>query len=154
MERSIRLRLVLAALILVAMYSYLLVLLIGLTSARHWPSWWFSVFPSRHFAVVAWMVALHTVGVLSAAVPVALAAVIIERRKAVVLGAIVGFLATVLTVFPSLSPSIWPIVWNSHPFFFITDQIKLIVAVPLAAWLIRRLSASDGSPMIPLRNAG
>lgn len=150
MERSVRLRLVLAAPVLAALYFYLLVFLIGLTSAQHWPSWWFGVFPSRHFAAVLWLVVLHTTGVLSAAVPIAFAAVIIVRKKAVFLGAIVGLLATILAVLPSLSQQIWPIVWNSHPVFFITDQIKLLVAVPFVVWLIRKLSAGDGRPMTAL----
>jgi hypothetical protein len=151
MERSLRLRLVLAAPILAALYFYLLVFLIGLTFAQHWPSWWFRVFPSRHFAAVLWLVVLHTTGVLSAAVPIAFAAVIIVRKEAVFLCAIVGLLATILAVLPSLSPHIWPIAWNSHPIFFITDQIKLLVAVPFVAWLIRRLSAGDGRPMTASR---
>jgi len=151
MERSIRLRLVLAAPVLAALYFYLLVFLIAWTSARHWPPWWFGVFPSRHFAAVAWMVVLHTIGVFSAAVPIAFAAVIIVRKEAVLLGAIVGVLATMLAVLPSLSPHIWPIVWGSRPVFFVTDQIKLLAAVPFAAWLIRKLSASNGLPMTAFR---
>jgi hypothetical protein len=151
MERSVRLRLILAAPVLAGLYFYLLVLLIGWTSAQHWPAWWFGVFPSRHFAAVAWMVVLHTIGVLSAAVPMAFAAVIIVRKEAVFLGAVVGVLATILAVLPSLSAHIWPIVWNSHPVYFVTDQIKLLVAVPFAAWLIRRLSAGNGLPITALR---
>jgi hypothetical protein len=108
MERSVRLRLVLAAPVLAALYFYLLVLLIGWTSAQHWPSWWFGVFPSRHFAAITWMVVLHTIGVFSAAVPIA-------------------------------------------PVYFVTDQIKLLVAVPFAASLIRKLSASNGLPMTAFR---
>jgi hypothetical protein len=144
MERSIRLRLVLAAPVLGVLYFYLLVFLIGWTSAQHWPPWWFAVFPSRHFAAVAWMVILHTVGVFSAAVPIAFAAVIIVRKEAVLLGAIAGVMATMLAVLLSLSPHIWPIVWGSHPVFFVTDQIKLLAAVPIAAWLIRKISANNG----------
>src|SRR5260221_12886742 len=102
MERSVRLRLVLAAPVLAALYFYLVIFAIGWTSAQHWPSWWFGAFPSRHFAAVAWMVILHTVGVLSAAVLTAIAAVIIVRKEAVLLGAIVGVLATILAVSPSL----------------------------------------------------
>ncbi len=146
MERSVRLRLVFAAPVLAAMYFYLVVLALGWTSAQHWPSWWFGVFPSRHFAAVAWMVILHTVGVFSAASVIAVAAVIIVRKEAVLLGAIVGVLATILAVSPSLSENIWPIVWNSHPVFFVTDQIKLLVAVPFAAWVVRKLSSSNSLP--------
>lgn len=151
MERSDRLRLVLAAPILAALYFYLLFFLIGWTSAQHWPSWWFGVFPSRHIAAVAWMVILHTIGVVSAAVPTAFAAVAIVRKEAVLLSAIVGLLATILAVLLSLSPHIWPIVWNSHPVFFVTDHIKLLVAVPFVALFIRKLSAGNGLPMTVFR---
>jgi hypothetical protein len=149
MERSVRLRLVLAAPVLAALYFYLLIFSIGWTSALYWPSWWFGVFSSRHVAAITWMVVLHTIGVFLAAAPIAFAAVIIRCREAVFLGAIVGLLATIPAVLPSLSSHILPIVWNSHPVYFVTDQIKLLVAVPFATWLIRKLSARNGAPMTP-----
>jgi hypothetical protein len=152
MERSVRLRLVLAAPILAALYFYLLIFSISWTSAQHWPSWWFGVFSSRHVAAITWIVVLHTIGVFFAAVPIVFAAVIIVRREAVLLGAIVSVLATILAVLPSLSSHIWPIVWNSHPVYFVTDQIKLLVAVPFATWLIRKLSARNGAPMTSFVN--
>jgi hypothetical protein len=144
MERSIRLRLVLAAPVLGVLYFYLLVFLIGWTSAQHWPPWWFGVFPSRHFAAVAWIIGSHTIGVFSAAIPIAIAAVLIVREQAMLLGIVAGVIATILGVLPSLTPDIWPLVWNSHPIYFITDQIKLLVAVPITIWIIRRLMPQSG----------
>lgn len=146
MERSVRLRLVLAAPVLAAIYYYLLIFLIGWTSASPWPSWWFGIFPNRHMAVVTWMVGSHTIGVFSAAIPIAVAAVLIVREQATLLGIIVGVIATTFGVLPSLSPDIWPLIWNNHPIYFITDQIKLLLAVPIAAWIIRKLLSQRGLP--------
>jgi hypothetical protein len=151
MERSVRLRLGLAAPVLAALYYYLLIFLIGWTSTRFWPSWWFGLFPSRHIAAVTWLVGLHTIGVFSAALPIAVAAVVIVRERAAMLGLIVGVIATTFAVLPSLSPDIWPLVWSSHPIFFITDQIKLLAAVPFAALIIRKLFAGSEFPTTAFR---
>jgi hypothetical protein len=142
MNVAVRTRLVLAAAVLAAVYYYLLVFLIGLTSTRLWPAWWYAVFPSRHMAAVTWMAGWHTIGVIGAALPAALAAVFIMRSRAALLGALAGALATIFAVLPSLSPNIWPLIWNNHPIFFVTDQIKLLVAVPFIAWIVRKASAS------------
>lgn len=145
MERSIRIRFGLAAPILGFVYFYLLVLLIGLTSSTLRPSWWIDIFPNRHVAAVMWLICLHTAGVVFAAIPMAIAVVAVVRERAVLLGAIVGVVATALAILPSLRPDIWQLAWSSHPIFFITDQIKLIVAVPLAAWIILKLISRGGS---------
>jgi hypothetical protein len=133
----------LAALVLAAGYSYLLIYLIGWMATHHWPSWWFDVFPSRHVGAVTWLVILHTTAVLLAALPIGIAAVMIARKKAVLLGLIAASLATVVAVAPSLAPTIWPTVWSSHPIFFVTDQIKLVVAVPFVAWVLRRAFSNN-----------
>lgn len=73
------------------------------------------------------------------AAPVAVATVFAIRERAVLLGVIVGAIATSLEVLPSLGRDIWPLVWNNHPIYFVTDQIKLLVAVPIVAWIIRKL---------------
>jgi hypothetical protein len=152
MERSVRLRLGLAAPVLGALYYYLLVFLIGWTSAvLQWPSWWLGVFPSRHIAAVTWLVCVHTIGVISAAIPVAAMAIAIVRERAVLLGILAAAMATTVGILPSLRSDIWPLIWNNHPIFFITDQIKLLVAVPFAAWIIRKPFSSSGFPTTALR---
>lgn len=143
MALTARIRFFLAALVLAAGYFYLLIYIIGWTAARHWPSWWFGVFPNRHVGAVIWLATLHTAAVLTAALPIGIAAVILARKKAVLLGLIAALLATVAAVAPSFAPTIWPIVWGSHPVFFVTDQIKLIVAVPFIAWVLRRASSNN-----------
>ena len=138
MTLTARIRFLLAAPVLAVGYFYLLIYLIGWMAAHHWPSWWFDVFPSRHVAAVTWLVTLHTSAVLLAALPIGIAAVIVTRKEAVLLGLIAASLATVAAVAPSLAPTIWPVVWSGHPVFFVTDQIKLVVAVPFIAWVLRR----------------
>jgi hypothetical protein len=109
------------------------------------------MFPTRHIAAVTWMIGLHTIAVFSAAIPIAVAAVFIVRKQAALLGAIVGVIATTLAVLLSLSRDMWPLVWNNHPIYFITDQIKFLVAVPIAAWIIRKLLSNGESPTTALR---
>jgi hypothetical protein len=60
----------------------------------------------------------HTIGVFSAAIHIAVAAaVLIVREQATLLRIIVGVIATTLGVLPSLSPDIWPLVWNNYPIY-------------------------------------
>jgi len=151
MDRSVRFRLVLAAPVLGAMYFYLLLFLIGWISASAWPSWWMGSFPTRRIAALIWIVGTHTIGVFAAAIPVAVAAVLVLRERAMLLGTIAGAIATFLAVLPSLTPEIWPLVWSSHPIFFVTDQIKLLIAIPVAVWVIRMLLSQNIMPTAAIR---
>jgi hypothetical protein len=146
MDRSVRLRLILVAPVLGAIYYYLLIFLIGLTSATPWPSWWIGTLPNRHVAALIWIIGTHTIGVFFAAFPIAFATVLVLRKQAMLLGIIAGVIATILAVLPSLTHDIWPLVWNNHPIFFITDQIKLLVAVPITIWIIRKLVPKNALP--------
>jgi hypothetical protein len=112
-------------------------------SVRQRPGWWLGVFPTRYVAAITWLIVLHTAAVLCAALPVAVAAVVLVRQRAVQLGLVVAVLATAVAIIPSLSSTIWPIIWNSHPVFFVTDQIKLVVAVPFIAWVLRSASSNN-----------
>ena len=142
MTVSARIRFALIAGVLSVLYFYLLVYLIGLTSAHERPGWWAGLFPSRRVAAITWLITLHSVAVLSAALPVAIAAVFISRKNAVQLGFVAALLATTMAVAPSLSSTVWPIIWDSHPVFFVTDQIKLVAAVPFIAWVLRSASSN------------
>jgi MFS family permease len=142
MSLTARIRFSLAALVLAAGYFYLLIYIIGWTSAHYWPKWWFDVFPSRHAGAVMWLVTLHSAAVLLAALPIGIAAVLIERKRPVLLGLIAALLATLASLAPSFVPTIWQYVW-SHPVFFVTDQLKLIVAVPFIAWVLRAASSNN-----------
>ncbi len=152
MDRSVGLRLALATPVLGAVYYYLLISLIGWTSAIPWPTWWIGTFPNRHVAALIWIIDSHMIGVLSAAIPIAVATVLVLRKQAMLLGIVIGVMAAILGVLPSLTPDIWPLVWNNHRDFFITDQIELVVAVPIAIWIIQKLLPQTGLPTAALRN--
>ena len=94
---------------------------------------------------MVWVISLHTIAVFSAAFPVAIASVVVARKHAWQLGGIVAILATVAALLPSLSPTIWPLIWSSQPVLFVTDQIKLIVAVPLVVWIVGSASSNNSS---------
>ena len=142
MDWFARIRFVFCALMLAGGYYYVLNPVIGWTAAQMWPGWWIALFPTRHIAVVTWTVAMHTSAVFAAAVPIAIVSLLIDRRRALWLGAIAGVIATVLALEPSLAPAIWPLIWNSHPVFFVTDQIKLVAAVPLLVLAIGKVSSN------------
>lgn len=124
-------------------YDYLLIYIIGWTSAQRIPAWWLGAFPSRHIGLTTWLVAEHSLAVLAAALPIGVAAVLCFRQNAVQLGFIAASIATLAAVSPSLTPTIWPVIWSNHPVFFVTDQIKLIVAVPFVAWVLRSSSSNN-----------
>lgn len=132
-----RIRFVLAAVVLGIVYYYLLVFLVGWISTHERPGWWLGVFPTRRIGVLGWLIALHTAAVSFAALPVAVAAVIIARSHAILLALTAAVLATATAAIPLFSSTIWPIIWSSEPVFFVTDQVKLIVAVPFFGWVLR-----------------
>jgi F0F1-type ATP synthase membrane subunit c/vacuolar-type H+-ATPase subunit K len=138
-----RVRFAVVAVLLSVVYYYLLICIVGWMSARRLPGWWLGAFPSRHVGLTIGLVAEHSVAVLSAALPVGVAAVLCFRQNAVQLGLIAASIATVAAVVPSLTPTIWPLIWNNHPIFFVTDQIKLIAAVPFVAWVLRGASSNN-----------
>ncbi len=143
MTVTTRMRFALTAAALAGAYFYLLVYLVGWMSVHQRPGWWLGVFPTRYVAAITWLVVLHAAAVLCAALPVAVAAVVLARPRVVQLGFVAAVLATAAAVLPSLSSTIWPIIWNSHPIFFVTDQIKLVVAVPFIAWVLRSASSNN-----------
>ena len=136
-------RFILATVVLGFIYFNLLVHLIGWMSTHERPGWWLGMFPTRRSGALGWLVLLHTAAVLSAALPVAVAAVIITRSRAVLLALAAAVLATAVAVVPSLSSTIWPIIWTSSPILFVTDQAKLIFMVPFIAWVLRAASANN-----------
>jgi len=63
-----------------------------------------------------------------------------DRSRALWTGASAGAIATMVLIAPALMSQVWPLIWSSHPVFSVTDQIKLVAAVPLLLWVIQRLS--------------
>lgn len=140
MVRSAKIGLALAATMLAVVYYFLLISIVGRVMATHGPAWWYELRVNRHVASTVWLVAAHTIAVLTAALPIAIASVTIADKKAVLLASAAGALAVVIALVPMTSAT-WSLVWAGHPYFFVADQIKIIVAVPLAAWVISRASS-------------
>jgi hypothetical protein len=143
MTVTARIRFAFTAAGLAAAYFCLLVYLVGWMSVHQRPGWWVGTFSTRYVDAITWLVVIHTAAVLCAALPVAAAAVVLAREKAAQLGLVSAILATTAAIVPSLSSTIWPLIWNSHPVFFVTDQVKLVVAVPLIAWALRSASSNN-----------
>ena len=134
---------VLAAVVLSAAYYYSAMYVLGWMSGHERPGWWMRAFPSRLSGALAWVIVLHSAFVLCAALPVAVAAVAIAKKRATQLGLLAAVLATIASMFPLIGSTAWSLVWNSEPILFVTDQIKLIVAVPFIAWIIQRTSSNN-----------
>jgi len=145
MNVTARIRFVLAAAVLSVIYFYLLVYLLGWMSAYERPGWWLGFFPTRLSGVLGWLILLHTASVLFAAFPVAVAALAIARKNAVQLGLLAAGLATVADILPVFSSTVGPLIWKSHPVFFVTDHVKLIIAVPLLVWVLGRATSNNSS---------
>jgi hypothetical protein len=134
-------RFVLMAVVLSVIYYYSLVFLIGWMNGHERPGWWLGMFPTRLSGALAWVIMLHTATVLFAALPVAVAAVAVAPKRAVQLGLLAAVFATFASILPMFGTPVWSLVWRSRPILFVTDQIKLIVAVPLIAWILLRASS-------------
>ena len=142
MPAATSVRFMVAVPLLGAAYYYLLLYVVGYSAAMPRPLWWVPAFPTRHLVAIIWLVLVHTLGVLAAALPIAVAAILIRRDRAAQLGICVGAVATIAGIYPALSPTIWPLLWDSHPVFFVTDTLKLIAAVPVVAWAIQKLPSN------------
>jgi hypothetical protein len=135
-------RFVLTAAVLSMIYYYSLVFLLGWMNGHERPGWWLGIFPTRLSGALAWVITLHTATVLLAALPVAVAAVAIAPNRAMQLGLLTAAFTTFASILPMFGTPVWPLVWRSQPILFLTDQIKLIVAVPLIAWVLLRASSN------------
>jgi hypothetical protein len=143
MTVTARLRFVIIAILLSMAYYYLVVYIVGWEAAQRIPGWWLGTFPSRRVSFIAWSVVAHSLAVLFAAFPISVVAVIWFRKNAVLLGLIAASIACVAAIVPALTPTIWPLIWGNERVFFVTDQIKLISAVPFLAWVLRRASSNN-----------
>jgi hypothetical protein len=122
-----------------AVYYYLLLNILGWLMAQHWPAWWLWTFPSRHSGLTAWILTLHALGVLTAALPLAFICIILLRPYAILLGASAGVLAALAAVIPGIVGGLFPLMWDSHPISFVTDQVELLFAIPVLAWVAGKL---------------
>jgi hypothetical protein len=81
---------------------------------------------------------LHTAGILLAAAPVATAAVLVDRRRAMSLGAFASAAATAFAFVWSVHPEILQLLWNSQWLFLSADLLKIAAAVPVLIWIIAK----------------
>jgi hypothetical protein len=130
-----------SAALLTTLYYFLLIWLVGFTSTLAWPKWWLALFGSGRGAKVAWIITTHTLGVICAALPVALGALF--DRRPLLLGTLTAILTSVLLAYPSLKPDIWSLILATHPGYFIVDQLKIVVAVPALIYLLRKLPSNQ-----------
>ena len=137
-------RAALMVVVLAAAYDYLLAHTWGYVSAIGWADWWMAAFPTKDAAALSWLIATHTAAVLAAAAPVALASLSMLPGRPVLLAAIAGLAVTVVELLPETTPELWPLEWGAHPVFFVTDQLKIIVAMPVLVWLLRKLPSGAG----------
>ncbi|HEY2808497.1 MAG TPA: hypothetical protein VGI91_06855 [Steroidobacteraceae bacterium] len=140
MGKNPTLRFWISAVLLAAAYYFLLIELVGFASTLKWPNWWLDVFGSSQGAKDAWIIATYTLGVLAAAVPVALGALL--NTRAFLMGMVASALAVAVAAYPSFRPDIWALIWANHPGYFFLDQLKMLVAVPLLVWLFRWLPSN------------
>ena len=139
--------------LLTTLYYFLLIWLLGYTSALGWPKWWLTLFGMGRGAKVAWIIATHTFSVLCAALPIALCALL--DRRALLLGTLVAVLTAVLIIYPSLRPEIWALIQANHPGYFVVDSARIVVAVPVLIYLLRRMPSNKRleRPLSSLRGA-
>ncbi len=140
-----RARLALVTILLALAYYYLLIVTVGWIGGQHFPSWWFSVFSdqTKHVGFTVWIITQHSVAVVGAAIPVAIGAVLLARPAAVQVGLLTGLIAAVAALVPPLTAGTFLLEWGAHPVFFVTDQIKVIFAVPFFAWVLRAASSNN-----------
>ena len=53
-------------------------------------------------------------------------------------------LSWLVALLPETTPELWPLAWGAHPVFLVTDQLKIIVAMPVLVWLLRKLPSGAG----------
>jgi hypothetical protein len=137
-------RVALMVVVLAAAYDYFLLHISDFLTALAWPHWWMSAFPTRSIAAQSWLIGIHTSIVLLAAAPVALASLWLLPTRTALLAALAGLAVAVVEVLPATTPELWRVVWGAHPVFFVTDNLKIIFAMPLLVWLLRRLPSNTG----------
>jgi hypothetical protein len=133
-----RVLLALAALIVVYLYSFCLVVAFGYALSRPPPAFWGQLFATPGGAALTWMVACHTAALLGVSLPFAY---LIHRIYGTLAPAVAFAMTLVLFLGFSL-PALWLSFADSPPRFKVVttfDQIKLLAALPLMAWAFGRL---------------
>jgi hypothetical protein len=147
-----RVLLALAALVVLYLYSFCLVVAFGYALSRAPPPFWGQLFASTGGAVLSWMVLCHTAALLSVSLPFAY---LIHRIYGALAPAVAFTLTLVLFLGFSL-PALWLSFADSPPRFKVVttfDQLKLLASLPLMAWgfgwLTRRRQGLPGGSTAP-----
>jgi hypothetical protein len=144
-----RVLLSLAALIVLYLYSYCLVLAFGYALSRPPPQFFGHLILAPGSAALAWMVACHTAALLVVSLPFAY---LIHRLYGSRAPA-VAFIMTLVLFLGFALPALWQSFAASPPNFKLVttfDQIKLLGSLPLMTWAFgylarRRISALSGA---------
>jgi hypothetical protein len=134
--------LVVIALAVLCLYSFLLIRGIGYALAQPQPAWWNSLFSSRGHAALTWMVLCHSVTVLIVSVPFAYVIQRLYGRYAPAVALAMTLALFVAFALPALighfgdSPTRFKVVT-------IFDQIKLVGALPVLVWALSKLPSNN-----------
>ena len=139
-----RVLLVLAALIILYLYSFCLVVAFGYALSRAPPDFWGHLFATSGGAALTWMVVCHTTALLAVSLPFAY----LIHRVYGALAPAVAFSMTLVLFLGFALPALWLSFADSPPRFKLVttfDQVKLLASLPFMAWafgwLARRSSA-------------
>jgi hypothetical protein len=135
----------LAALIVLYLYSYCLVLAFGFALLRLPPPFWGHLFATEGGAALSWMVACHTTALLAVSLPFAY---LIQRLYGTLAPA-VAFTMTLVLFLGFALPALWLSFAASPPRFKVVtifDQIKLLGSLPLMAWAFGKLTRRGAAP--------
>jgi hypothetical protein len=142
-----RVLLALAALVILYLYAYGLVVAFGYALSRTPPRSWEHLFASAGGAALAWMVTCHTAALLAVSLPVAY----LLHRIYGVRAPAVAFTMTLVLFLGFSVPALWVSFAASPPRVKMVttfDQIKLLASLPLMAWAFGRL-ARRGAARVP-----
>ncbi len=129
----------LAALIVLYLYSFCLVVAFGYALSRAPPAFWGALFASGGAAALSWMVVCHTLALLAVSLPFAY----LLHRLYGRLAPAVAFTMTLVLFLGFALPALWVSFADSPPRFKLVttfDQVKLLGALPFMAWAFGRLA--------------
>jgi hypothetical protein len=125
------------ALVALYLYSFFLGAGIGYALAQPHPGWWESMFSTRGYATLTWMVLCHSVAVLVVSVPFAYLIQRLYGRYGPAVALAMTLTLFVVFALPALrylsdSPTRLKVVT-------IFDQIKLVGVLPALVWVLGKL---------------
>jgi hypothetical protein len=139
------------ALLFAAAYTLLFSKLVGYTATLDIPSWWYPTFGRTGASAIAWMQVAHSVGVLAAALPVAMAIAYFFPQKWLRMTLPAAILAMAVMLYDAirgyyLTSQIDGIVLQPrHVVSSIIDVAKVGLLLPLCVWAFSRVVPSNNA---------